>query len=343
MPDIELQRRIEQLRADYQVAVGSPFEHFFCPILHIDEPSEWCRGHIVPEAFSTCNAWVPQRKDIDNFYGTVAEADFISAVASQGKTAFDKWIDADLNRLVKPRLELEGKDIGHYFTKKPSQVPGQTAIQVTGQDGKLLNNLVIKKSSEELAALHGQTLHVVVEHDFRPAVIASVLKAAHLTMFRMLGYKHVFSPAGRYLAAILGEFYKVHGDKRGHDLKDALATYFRRYACMISCAMLDRSVLAGTVTDNRFLACIGATRGMFATGTFVDAGKDAFCVWLPAGDGIDTYLGFVNEPPVSVLAKILRFCPATEHGEASFTTSDEEPFRMELPSSLPTAGTGNRD
>ena len=91
--------------------MGSPFRHFFCPILRTDEPGELCKGHVIPEAFGTSNAWVPQRTDVDNFFGTVAEADFIAAVEDRDKTAFEKWLNPKLNKRHRPRLKAKGVEL----------------------------------------------------------------------------------------------------------------------------------------------------------------------------------------------------------------------------------------
>jgi len=72
----ELEARLEKLRADYEEVMGRPFDYFFCPILHKDEKCELCMGHIVPQICNSSKGWVPQRGDIDHFYGSVAEADF---------------------------------------------------------------------------------------------------------------------------------------------------------------------------------------------------------------------------------------------------------------------------
>jgi hypothetical protein len=93
-----LNARVDKLREDFQAETGQPFKHFFCPILHVDEPVPLCEGHIINKAFGTCNAWVPQRQDVDNFFGSMVEADFISAVQDRSKPAFQKWIDPKLNR-----------------------------------------------------------------------------------------------------------------------------------------------------------------------------------------------------------------------------------------------------
>jgi hypothetical protein len=80
MASDELTARLAQLRVDFQAEKGYSFKHFYCPFLHVDEPAELCEGHVVNEKLETCNAWVPQRRDFDSFYGSIAEVDFISAV-----------------------------------------------------------------------------------------------------------------------------------------------------------------------------------------------------------------------------------------------------------------------
>src|SRR5262245_16361152 len=71
-----LRRRVEDYRTDYRCVTGKPFEYFFCPILRTDEDVQLCRGHIVSDAFGS-NLWVPQRADVDNFFGAAIEADFV--------------------------------------------------------------------------------------------------------------------------------------------------------------------------------------------------------------------------------------------------------------------------
>ena len=73
----DLQKRVEILREDYRRFSHKPFVHFYCPILHVDEPAELQKGHIINEAFSdSSRAWVVQRKDVDNFFASPFESDF---------------------------------------------------------------------------------------------------------------------------------------------------------------------------------------------------------------------------------------------------------------------------
>ena len=96
-------------------------------------------------------------------------------------------------------------------------------------------------------------------------------------------------------------------------------------------------VLAGTVIDNRILAAIGGTEGVFAFGVLIPAGPDdAFCVWLPSclGKTINTYFSFLKEPPPSLAVKMIHFCPADDERGVHWSTSNEEPIRLAMPDKL---------
>src|SRR5262245_39926040 len=211
MASERLQARVEHHRADYERVVGRPFSHFYCPILRVDEDAPLCEGHVINEAFGTTNAWEPQRKDVDNFYGSMAEPEYINVIQHRGKEPFELWTDPDLRRRFRPKLTINDQRIEHYFPQNVRHVPGQTAGRVILPSGES-TLLVIKEPQNRIAHLEGQELRIVVEGDFRPAVVASVLKAAHLTMFRLHGYHYVFSAYGLHLAGILGDFHLQNRD-----------------------------------------------------------------------------------------------------------------------------------
>jgi len=81
------------------------------------------------------------------------------------------------------------------------------------------------------------------------------------------------------------------------------------------------------------------TEFMFAVGVIIPAGPDAFCVWLPAEHGktIDTYLGFLKEPPTSIAVTLLQFCPADGKNGPHWATPPGEPIHLQLPDGLPHA------
>jgi hypothetical protein len=338
MENTALQERLEEFRADYASVTGHPFQHFFCPILFKDEPGELCKGHIIPDVFGTCSSWVPQRKDIDNFYGSVAEKDFFGFIEDRPKTPVDIWHNRDSRGRHSPLLKYNEKSVDHYFPKEGQSIPpGHSPMRVVS-DGKTLCDIVIKDSTEEARKLSGKEFRIVIEQDYRPSIIASVLKAAHLTMFHMLGYKHVFSPAGIYVASTLKQFFATHKGTTGKKRRQAFAAHFHQYGRMISrMVLIDRAVLGGTIVDSQILACIGGTEGVFALGVIIPVGNDACCVFLPPeGNTIGTYFNFLNEPPPSILVRHLRFRASTsDGGQPCFVTSPGEPVRIDLSPNLP--------
>ena len=123
----DLEERIEALRLDFASVRGKPFEHFFCPILMRDEPAEMCRAHIVNDALGTCKLWLPQRKDVDSFYGSVAEADLVTVITERKKNLIELMRDGRKpRRMLRPILLHEEREIEFYFPKPNApRVPGQ--------------------------------------------------------------------------------------------------------------------------------------------------------------------------------------------------------------------------
>ena len=76
--DIDGQNRLKALNQGFEQVVGNPFKHFYCPLLYCDDDTQLCKGHIVNAAFPGIGRqWVVQRADVDGFYGSCFEADFV--------------------------------------------------------------------------------------------------------------------------------------------------------------------------------------------------------------------------------------------------------------------------
>lgn len=328
---------ISKYRSDYEALTGTTFEHFFCPILHVDDNTELCRGHIIPESFGSSNEWVPQRKDVDNFFGAVAEAKFLFAVEDRRMSPIQAWLDRTARKRHRPVLVHGSEILPHYFPETSQKVVGHTPVQVVDVDGRCAGTVVIKKDHPSLKELDGKKIHVVIERDYRPAVIASLLKAAHLTLFRMLGYSHAFSTTGLWLASILREFYQNCRSERSDDVDQLLEKHFRNLEPMI-CPMWceNRASLQGTAIDRRVIAAVGASDRVFALGIIIPAGPDQFCVFLPTDDWTtaETFVSFIREPPQSILIRVMEFCPSSNECSAHWEAGIDAirmPFHQSLP------------
>jgi hypothetical protein len=224
------------------------------------------------------------------------------------------------------------KPIEYYFPKEITPVPGHSAARIVGDDGQKIADVMFKIPAHEVAALQDQNLQLVAERNFMPAMTASVLKSAHLTMFDMLGYEYVFSPTGHYLAAILRNFFidnKAKGNKRA-----AADEYFAAYTSMVFPVMGDGAqVFSGTANDQKGVMFWGASGRPFAIGVMVKM-KEVFCALLAPdnADAIGTYQGFLKEPPDSVLIRGFHFAKADGESGSKWEI-DPDSRRIHLPHS----------
>jgi hypothetical protein len=289
-----------------------------------DEPAEMCRAHIVNEALGTCAEWVPQRKDVDNFFGSVVEADFVTIIRNREKELIAILLDPTVKGKIRPKLLDNEIPIGHYLPKPGApEVEGHTVAKLI-DSGELICNLAIKKSEDHLFSLTDSDLAFVIDADFQPEVTASMIKAAHLTLFKLFGYKHVFSVTGRYLASILRDFCEKFN-------RPDVARYFSQVEIMnmVVPLMEVSERLKGTVTDGRLLSVFGSSGNIYAMGVIVNAGKDTFCVFVPGMErAIDTYFGFLRERPKSIAVKVTQWVQATAREESHFGIPEGEPTRL---------------
>ena len=195
---------IEDLRADFESVTGTPFQHLYCPILHVDEDVPLMNGHIVPESLGG-KSTVVQRSDIDNGFGSFVEAEAGDAVL-QGLDAnpFDTVARGDPEemkklRRFKTRMQFDGTEriidlsIG-MEDGRPKFFP-KSGIDFDAAVGEL------DKPTEFSAQLG-------IELDARSSILATALRTNHLCWFRKCGYRYVFSVEGLFVAWILREFYE---------------------------------------------------------------------------------------------------------------------------------------
>lgn len=333
--DWELSRRIEACREDYAKVSGQPFQHFYCPILGRDEATEMIRGHIVNDALKTSGVWVPQRKDVDAFYGSAVEADLVAIIQDRGKNPFEIFFDRSLREKHRPKLMCGSESWGYYFPKKSAPpVAGHSPLLVIDQNDNPVCNLALKVAPERLMDVKPGEIQLVVERDYRPPVLASMLKAAHLTMFHIMGYDHVFRSCGLFLADILKQFYIQNQGSHGVS-EETIDRHFRRYENMISPLIVENdNWYQGTIKDRMFLALLTGRGEVFALGVIVRAGTDRFCVFLPTDCCINTYFSFLNEPAVSVRAKAICFRPPKD-GDSGAWEADKNDMRMPLSQPIP--------
>jgi hypothetical protein len=256
----ELERVLPHLQKDYQNVNGRPFNHFFCPILFRDEPVDLCMGHIINRDIPrSSRKRVVQRKDVDSFYGKAFESDFVALAQVRDKKIQDVVFDPDLNKKLRPKI-FAGNEECDYHSARGHKTPDQTAIVMRYKDGRIWD-IVLHKKPPDFVAQAEEKWNVVVEHDCRVPAVVSLIKAAYLTLFRLLGYRYVLSASGYDVGHdILGSFFRRFHDKSAAEARHAAAAYFKPYIHMVRpVAEFSGPPSLGTIEDRHLFACFGTS------------------------------------------------------------------------------------
>src|SRR5687768_7995277 len=205
----QIEERLNKLRQEFAKMANTPFAYFFCPVLFVDEDTELCKAHVVNDALpDSSKQWTVQRKDVDNFFGTMFETALLDLQHNEEGIAAKALMDPDLNRRLQPKILLDGVEVGHYVADR--EIPSKFGQLHFEHDNRKVT-LGIKASREQLAAVNEESdWQFEVIRDLRVPAVVSVLKAAHLTMFALMGYSYALGSGGEWLGHALGSFYRAN-------------------------------------------------------------------------------------------------------------------------------------
>ncbi len=284
---------IEARRSEYQEIVGWPFKHFFCPILFRDDDVPVCQGHVINEAFPGADRrTVVQRVDVDSFFGSRFEADFVLLAQRGRHDPVHVLLNPALRRKLRPRILVDGEPVEHY-APRGQLPPAHSHLSVERSTGPPVPLALKLEPSVTLSSLQGEW-EIVIEKDIRLASLVSLLKAAHLTLFALLGYRYVLSAAGRFVGwDILGEFAS---NNLRHDRPTVLRnglTHFGQFTSLVRPMLRWPEYVHGTVSDNELFLCIGSPHP-WAFMVFVRTGRDMHAVLLPVMEDVEAAARFVR-------------------------------------------------
>jgi hypothetical protein len=277
-PDVET--RLEAYREDFQKHMGRPFEHFYCPILQADEDVPLQKGHIVNQAFELSSpAWVVQRRDVDGFFGTMFEAEFVKLQDMQNSTMADVFIDPRLNRQFRPSILRNDEPVA--YTTRQSKLPAVfTPVRLGDEENSL--TIGVKMSPEEILASAGDRWELAVSKDMRVPALVSLIKTAHLSLFHLLGYRYAAFPAGRFIGRdILGNFFLANAGKPRRDVLANAHGHFRDFMHMIRPVGINGMDFQGSISDRMMLICVGASGRHWALIVFVKTAGLVHSVLMP--------------------------------------------------------------
>jgi hypothetical protein len=289
----EIIAKLETLKDDFNKVKSRPFHHFYCPILFRDEEVELCQAHIINYKFpNSSRIWTVQRKDVDNFYGSNFEADFIAIQHLEERNLGKVLPDKKLSRLLNAQILLEDSPIDFFVAK--GKIPGQfTPMEF--DNGEEVTKFGLKIARKEILAAEGKTWNIAVNKDVRIHALVSLIKMAHLTLFHILGYEYALSAGGTFFGRnILGEFFLRYRDKQKPEVLDNALPYFREFEHMVRPLQFTPDILRGTVSDNRMFLCKTSNQRPWAFIVMVKISKSMHAVLVPIMEDVDTTVRFYD-------------------------------------------------
>ena len=134
--DAEGEAKLRELNVDFAEVRGMPFSHFFCPVLFRDEDVELCKAHIVNQAFSDARRhWTVQRADVDGFFGSCFESDFVDIQYQGQVTATQAMVDKALAKKFRPQVFVKGQAVPYYYPRATGSPPQHAKVQFEGEYG----------------------------------------------------------------------------------------------------------------------------------------------------------------------------------------------------------------
>ena len=280
---------LEGLRNDFASVRGEPFVHYFCPILHVDEKTSLCYGHVIPKSMDGRET-VLQREDVDNGFGNFFEAEASDAI----KHGLER--DGLLQRALSGDPD-EMKEIHRRFKTNTILNPGDSPIPV---DVRMNNNetqlFVDREDLGDIATPFEAQFGV--ELDARSSILVTALKSSHLCWFSKMGYRYVFSEGGHVIAWALRSFYeefiaprrRPNRRKRGSLISDKVKGEVNRYCSQFAnfvrpvpsecVAGMSEAIRAGTLASDTFLV-LWDGKQIYGMLSFIKLGKHLVSVMTP--------------------------------------------------------------
>jgi len=308
----EIRARLDSLRADYESVAGQPFEHFYCPVLFQDDDVAVCKGHLVSQAFgSDLGKWTVQRRDVDNFFGSRFEAEFTTLRYRDALRGGRILKDRKLRKNLEPRVTVDGREVEFYIPR--GEIPGKFTAVYAGDD-TFPPVVGLKMSPEEVAATLEGEWRVEVSADLRVSSLVSLLRAAHLTAFYLLGYRYALAPGGHFVGRrLLGDLFESARDLTIGEVKEHARSHLETSINMVRPVVRNGFELQGTLRDRSFFVAWSSSGFPWALIVFVPVGETMHSVMLPVGDDVEsiaTYHSFLSNENESIAVKVARYEPA---------------------------------
>jgi len=204
----------------------------------------------------------------------------------------DILVDRDLSKKLHPKIHMGGEVVQHFVAHGP--VPSHfTEAFVDSPSGA--TRLGLKIHPDDARAAMSKGCQIIIEKDVRLPALVSLLKAAHLTLFEMLGYRYALSAGGHFLGrTVLGDFFLRNRDLSKADVLIDAMSHFPEFANMMRPVLTTPSELQGTVSDRFLFVCRCETETPWALMVFIRTSDLLHAVLVPVLEAPSAAARFVT-------------------------------------------------
>jgi hypothetical protein len=310
-----VKEQLELLAESYRSESGRSWNHFFCPILMVDEENvELCDGHITPDKTGG-TITVPQRKDVDNFLGSSVQSLATAWATAQDLNEVELLADSSVYYSLGARVSLDSKEYKVFPVgdKSPNSLPSDfTKLLVETPKTKVWFGIEV--SPMEAEGFSADTLLTVTNaKDPSCGIIATLIHSAHLLMFKLQGYKYVFSCSGQATAQLLRDFYSAccSDGKTTSKLKAQELAREHFYPYRHTCRQMSfvPDLLGDTLKTNVFLLLLDLDDQPFARGVAIRMGSTTNLVLLPEDtvSGVIKFEQFRKSPHQNIRYRLVKY------------------------------------
>ena len=196
-----------------------------------------------------------------------------------------------------------------YYVAQPSVPADHTEAVLETSVGSV--RLGLKLRPETVVASASEDWQIIVERDLRVPALVSLLKAAHLTLFELLGYKYSLSAGGHFMGwTVLGDYFIQNSGMNKIDIVKNAAPHFKQFVNMVRPVAAHTPALEGTMVDKRLYICQTATAITWAVIVFVRTSHLLHAVLAPVfehPDGVDRFLRFLKSDNAEIECRLATY------------------------------------
>jgi hypothetical protein len=195
---------------------------------------------------------------------------------------------------ARPRIYLGEQEISYFLSdgKRPPRGFQLVEFDVEGQ-------IVLLNMKATVEQMQVDNWSIETKKDLRLPAFVSLLKAAHLSMFSLFGYRYALSYAGRFVGEdVLGKFYRMNTDvQTKKEAQRRALPFFKPFRHMVRPILHGSTAMEGTLSDGLVHLCASASGDPWGMIVFIRTGELRHAVLIPHQENAESlaiYLDFLK-------------------------------------------------